>query len=224
MKSGVTQIYPDERDRLGEKLRQAGNARENQWAAERDRELLAEMRRKRSERQMPRKVAQVSPAFTRILCPTDFGESSLQALDLARALTAYHDATLYVLHVSRRDADQLQETPEGGAPGMNTASARLDELVARRLGDVRHRCFVAVGKPADKIAEVSLGIGADLIVIGTPARSTLSRLLLGSVTKRVLEKSACPVLVALCNAGAILEVVTMQPGSERQTRRGDTDV
>ncbi len=34
----------DQKDRYGDKLRQLENARENQWAAERDRVLLAKMR------------------------------------------------------------------------------------------------------------------------------------------------------------------------------------
>ena len=41
-------IQSDEKDRLGETLRQAGKAREDQWAAQRDRDLLAAMRREQS--------------------------------------------------------------------------------------------------------------------------------------------------------------------------------
>jgi nucleotide-binding universal stress UspA family protein len=149
----------------------------------------------RSERQLPCKVARVSPTFARILCPTDFGDSSLEALDLARALTAYHDATLYVLHVSQPNGDRLQEAPHGGTTGMETASATLDELFAKRLGGARHHCFIAAGDPAGKIVEMSRGIRADLVVIGTRAQSTFGRVFLGSVTERVLEESDCPVLV-----------------------------
>ncbi len=58
MKSGAVHIYADHRDRLGEKLRQAGKAREDQWAAERDRELLAKMKRKQSEHRPARKAEQ----------------------------------------------------------------------------------------------------------------------------------------------------------------------
>lgn len=60
MKSGAVHIYADHRDRLGEKLRQAGKAREDQWAAERDRELLDKMKRKQSEHHPTRKAEQSS--------------------------------------------------------------------------------------------------------------------------------------------------------------------
>lgn len=41
----------DEKDRFGEKLRDAEKAREDQWAAEHDRELLEKLRVKRAEQQ-----------------------------------------------------------------------------------------------------------------------------------------------------------------------------
>ena len=195
MKPQIVQIHSGENNRLGGKLRQEDNAPENQWVGERDRESLAEMRRMRSERQLSCKIAWVSPTFARILCPTDFGDNSLEALDLAKALTAYHDATLYVLHVSQPNANRLQEAPQGGASGMETASARLDELVAKRLGGARHHSFITAGDPAGKIVEMSREIRADLVVVGTHAQSTFGRLLLGSVTERVLGESNCPVLV-----------------------------
>jgi len=37
--------------------------------------------------------------FSRILCPTDFSESSRQALKYAKALSAWYDARFTVLHV-----------------------------------------------------------------------------------------------------------------------------
>ena len=40
---------PDEKDRFGEKIRDIEKAREDQWAAQRDRELLENLRRKQVE-------------------------------------------------------------------------------------------------------------------------------------------------------------------------------
>ncbi len=39
----------DEKDRFGEKIRDLEKAREDQWAAQRDRELLENLRRKQAE-------------------------------------------------------------------------------------------------------------------------------------------------------------------------------
>jgi hypothetical protein len=41
---------PDEKDRLGEKLQNLEKAREDQWAAQRDRELMEQLRRKQSKK------------------------------------------------------------------------------------------------------------------------------------------------------------------------------
>lgn len=48
---------PDEKDRLGEKLHNLEKAREDQWAAQHDRELLEQLRRKQSELKEAMKAA-----------------------------------------------------------------------------------------------------------------------------------------------------------------------
>lgn len=56
----------DEKDRLGSKLREVEKAREDQWAAERDRELIEKLRRKRSELQA---AASEAARAMGLLCP-----------------------------------------------------------------------------------------------------------------------------------------------------------
>jgi nucleotide-binding universal stress UspA family protein len=221
MKSQSAYTSSDTKDRLGDKLRQAGKAREDQWPAQRDRELQKAMKLKQSEQgntpgEVEPKAARV---FSRILCPVDFGESSLRALELAAALAVHHRAKLYALYVARSAADQWRQMPENGGENTLTTSAMLHEVAAKHLAGVRYECLATVGEPANKIVAFARGIEADLIVIGTPLRSTLSRLLLGSVTKAVLEKSSCPVLVTLSNGQSMLEAVTIPPQTREPTRK-----
>jgi nucleotide-binding universal stress UspA family protein len=216
MKSQSVYTSSDTKERLGDKLRQAGKAREDQWAAQRDRELLEAMKLKQSPGEVEPKAARV---FSRILCPIDFGESSLRALELAATLAVHHGAKLYALYVARAAADQRRQMPENGGENTLTTSAMLHEVAAKHLAGVRYECLVTVGEPADKIVAFAQRIGAGLIVIGTPLRSTLSRLLLGSVTKAVLEKSSCTVLVTLSNGQLMLEAVTVQPQTREPTRK-----
>src|ERR1700684_3999800 len=90
----------DEKDRLGEKLAAAGMAAINQWAARRDRELLAKLRREVEERVAKNRKERRKPrAFNQILCPIDFGPSSLKSLALAKQIASENDAALYVIHV-----------------------------------------------------------------------------------------------------------------------------
>jgi nucleotide-binding universal stress UspA family protein len=52
-----------------------------------------------------------------------------------------------------------------------------------------------IGEPAEEIIRVADEAYADLIVIGTHGRSGIERLLLGSVSERVVRHAGCPVLV-----------------------------
>lgn len=54
--------------------------------------------------------------------------------------------------------------------------------------------IVAEGRPEQIIVEQAKRIGAALIVVGTHGRTGLDRLLMGSVTERVIGFSECPVL------------------------------
>jgi nucleotide-binding universal stress UspA family protein len=53
---------------------------------------------------------------------------------------------------------------------------------------------VGEGNPATEILAKSTAMSSDLLVLGTHGLSGFDRLLLGSVTEKVLRKSACPVL------------------------------
>jgi len=55
--------------------------------------------------------------------------------------------------------------------------------------------FVLAGRPYEVIVKTALEKGADLIVVGSHGRTGVDRLLMGSVTERVVGNSACAVLV-----------------------------
>jgi nucleotide-binding universal stress UspA family protein len=57
------------------------------------------------------------------------------------------------------------------------------------------------GSPAGKLIKKADEWGADLIVLGAPERSALKRLILGSVSKKVVAEALCSVRVA--RAGAV---------------------
>jgi nucleotide-binding universal stress UspA family protein len=50
------------------------------------------------------------------------------------------------------------------------------------------------GRPAGEILDASREMAPDLLVIGTHGRSGFQRLVLGSVTEKVLRRASCPVL------------------------------
>jgi len=73
-------------------------------------------------------------------------------------------------------------------------NAKTVKDVAQKEG-VEVQAFVMSGKPADAIIEIAKEHGADLIVLGSHGRTGLERLLMGSVTERVIVLSPCAVLV-----------------------------
>lgn len=72
---------------------------------------------------------------------------------------------------------------------VNRAKAWLAEAGVAALAEVR------VGAPDAVIAAAAQERGADLIVVGSHGLSGLERLLLGSVSERVIGRAECPVLV-----------------------------
>jgi len=54
---------------------------------------------------------------------------------------------------------------------------------------------IAVGHPAEQIIHRAELDGIDLIVLGRRGRSMIARMMLGSVSERVLRYAHCPVMV-----------------------------
>jgi nucleotide-binding universal stress UspA family protein len=141
-------------------------------------------------------------AFTKILCPTDFSPGSQHALRLA-ARMAGPSAELVIAHVWHTPAFAFG----GGDPFPAEAIARLiadreHQLAAaadqaRKLGAERVTSRFLTGVPWDEIVRAAQQDPAiDLVVTGTHGRTGVLRLLLGSVTERVIRHAPCSVLAA----------------------------
>jgi nucleotide-binding universal stress UspA family protein len=83
-------------------------------------------------------------------------------------------------------ADQEMQSAEKNAKAVKEA--------AQKEG-VAAQAFVLSGKPADAIIECAKDANADLITVGSHGRTGLDKLLMGSVTERVIVLSPCAVLV-----------------------------
>jgi nucleotide-binding universal stress UspA family protein len=73
-----------------------------------------------------------------------------------------------------------------------------EEALGKVLADVGHggvKIIVRFGDPGHEIARHAEEIAADLVVIPSHGRSGISRILLGSVTERVVRLAHFPVLV-----------------------------
>jgi nucleotide-binding universal stress UspA family protein len=145
----------------------------------------------------------------RILCPVDFSGHSRLALDYATALARWYEAEVVAMH-----AYSVAMVPAtiGAFPAATSVGLPLTrEEVIRDLvrfvrpveaAEIRTRTVVASGNPARCILEQAQELPASLIVMGTHGASGFERLMLGSVTEKVLRKASCPVLVVTRHADA----------------------
>lgn len=89
-------------------------------------------------------------------------------------------------------------------PGCESAEAQAHfaeiEELAVELYNALPQCQVSFlapeGEPAETILAMAAKTQADIIIVGSNCKSTLERLLLGSVSQGILNAARCPVIVA----------------------------
>jgi nucleotide-binding universal stress UspA family protein len=147
--------------------------------------------------------------INRILCPVDFSGHSRLALDYATVIARWYEAEVVALHAY---SVAMVPATVGAMPAMTTVGVPLTrEEIERDLetfvrpvvaADVKTTTTVTMGTPARSILDTADRIQASLIVMGTHGASGFERLVLGSVTEKVLRKARCPVLVVPRHADA----------------------
>jgi nucleotide-binding universal stress UspA family protein/YHS domain-containing protein len=127
-------------------------------------------------------VAREAPM--KVLVPYDGGDLSVQAGVMAIELLAQHPLDLLLLRVvsNPEGATEAQQSLEEAADCLGGSPAAVTPLLA-------------FGRPEQEIVRCADQRGADLIAMSTHGRSTMARMLVGSVTDRVIRTSPVPVLV-----------------------------
>src|SRR5712671_3033877 len=139
-----------------------------------------------------------------ILCPIDFSEFSVTAYQHALSVAKHYEAKLVAQHIvelwrhpsfdfaasAGLYEESLQALGESG-------KEQLQEFVKKHTHDeIQPELVVQVGVAADSILSFAQLQKADVIVMGTHGRRGFDRLMLGSVTDRVMRRAPCPVLAA----------------------------
>jgi nucleotide-binding universal stress UspA family protein len=138
----------------------------------------------------------------RVLCPIDFSDFSRRALDHAVAIAKWYQSTITLLHVSPVVPVAAYAPGSGMPPYAALTPEDREALLAsmKRFAEagagpsVPIEFDIAEGHTAAEILAKANAIPADLLVMGTHGRSGFERLVLGSVTEKVLRKASCPVL------------------------------
>lgn len=134
-----------------------------------------------------------------MLCPIDFSDQSRLALRYAeeiarrgnarlvavyandKLLVAAAAAVLHDRHIEKRTAIELRNFVHS-----TLAAGSIERLTVK--------CYSSTGVAPDEIIKAARRHRADLIVLGTHGRGGADRLLLGSTTLSVLQRSVVPVL------------------------------
>src|SRR5260370_21105826 len=138
-----------------------------------------------------------------ILCPIDFSEFSVRAYHHAVSLAEHYQAKLVAQHVV-----ELWRHPSAGfaaTAGLyeefrqalhESGKKQLEEFVKNYTHDeIQPELVVDEGMAPDAILSFAQAQKTDVIVMGTHGRRGFDRLMLGSVTDRVMRRAPCPVLV-----------------------------
>jgi nucleotide-binding universal stress UspA family protein len=138
----------------------------------------------------------------RILCPMDFSDSSLKALEYALSLAKEADAELLLIHV----IEGLAEVTHWQQPtnpsiveylqlSERNALARLREVVPKNASTwSTPKEILMTGKPYEEILRVARDEHVHLIVMGVYGRNPIDLMFFGSTTNHVVRAATCPVL------------------------------
>ncbi len=131
-----------------------------------------------------------------ILCPVDFSDPAKRALRNAILLSNNFDSKLRILGVyepffttsPRIKIDQKLENEKLQKQFEQKMNDFLGEFDLKR---VNHIIDIQVGIPHEKILKTIQENDVDLLVMGTNGRSGFSRIIMGSVTEKVIRLMPC---------------------------------
>jgi len=137
----------------------------------------------------------------KMLVAIDFSAGSAQALRYALKFAIQFDSHLLLLHILHDPAEApgFYSSEEAGKKvfrSMESAASRMmEEFVGKHLKEwKKFDARIIPGLPAEEIVRMAEKEKVDMIVMGTRGHSGLKRLMLGSVTDRVIRACTCPVL------------------------------
>ena len=136
--------------------------------------------------------------FKKIVLAVDGSEYSHRASMYAKSLAERYEADLFLIHVFSHTSDLLgyQDFEKLYSKRKSAGQAILDDA-QKLLGSstIKVHKELIEGSEAEAILTVTKKNQADLIVMGTRGFGAVKGLLIGSVSRKVIHLSACPVMV-----------------------------
>ncbi len=128
--------------------------------------------------------------ISRIVCALDLEPNNIGIAERALAIARSYQSTVFFLHV----AEEKQ-----GLVDLDLEQKAVEIMKEIVKGDCEDWCTVRfllkTGKPAEEILQAVKESDADLLVMGHHTRKPIEEVFLGSVAKKLVTDSTCPVLV-----------------------------
>ena len=135
--------------------------------------------------------------FRKILFPVDYSEPCKAIVPYVAEMQSHFSAELSLVHAYGAEAlaySPLPMTdPELPEQARALAEERLGEFAQTNFPGLHVELYSGIGEPGAVIHDVVRHQGADLVMLPTHGRAPLRRLLLGSVTAKVLHDLTVPV-------------------------------
>lgn len=133
-----------------------------------------------------------------LLVPIDFSDHQVRLLAHARELAQVYDMTLILFHAIELEGlpdvyGVYNDPPEPDALTDQTTDVLEEWAETPREKGVETKVVVRNGHPPAEILSATEEFDCDLLAIATHGRSGVDRILMGSVTEKVLRRAPCPV-------------------------------
>jgi nucleotide-binding universal stress UspA family protein len=156
-------------------------------------------------------ASRLDHAPRRIVVAIDFSETSLRAARMALDVAA-PGATIYLSHVVPRDSS-LYDWQGWGTTYKQDAGEALQKLLEQLQvpKDMVAQKVLLQGDSATELLAFATSVNADLIATGSHGHGFVARLLIGSVTTRIVRCSTCSVLTVPHSAVMTRARTTVEP-------------
>lgn len=147
----------------------------------------------------------------RVLVALDYGPTAKKVAEAGYSLACDLDAKVVLLHViaERIYYTSTDYSPITGFTGfMNMSEMQLDSTEAiinmglhyldsarKHLGDENIKTIIREGEVAEAILDTADEVHAQIIVMGSHSQKWLEKIILGSVTEKVLQNTSLPLFV-----------------------------
>ncbi len=141
----------------------------------------------------------------KILCPVDFSEQSLNALEFASKIAEKHQGNLTLMHVYAKEALKKfleRENRNLDKSGDDSFMMNSSETILKDLTDTinglqrnhRSNYYFTIGSVKDNIIDYANKHSYDLVVMGTDGISDAFEKFTGSTTLQITDNINCPML------------------------------